>query len=118
MTVGDEVTGARAEVELVVDLPIEQVWSWVTDVSRMGDSSPECVFAAWRPDQGDVPYAGARFDAQPGPYPGRAGRPAGRTARQHERHTAGDPATGARRGEGHPVTLCPVHGRKVVMSPG
>jgi uncharacterized protein YndB with AHSA1/START domain len=60
----DEVTGASAEVELVVDLPIEQVWSLVTDVSRMGDSSPECVFAAWRPDQGDVPYAGARFDAR------------------------------------------------------
>ena len=60
----DGVTGAVAEVELVVDLPIDEVWSLVTDVSRTAEASPECVFAAWRPDQGDVPRAGARFDAR------------------------------------------------------
>lgn len=60
----DGVTGAVAEVELVVDLPIDEVWSLVTDVSRTADASPECVFAAWRPDQGEVPRAGARFDAE------------------------------------------------------
>jgi Polyketide cyclase / dehydrase and lipid transport. len=60
----DGVTGAGAEVELVVDLPIDEVWSRVTDVSRTADASPECVFAAWRPDQGDVPRTGARFDAR------------------------------------------------------
>jgi hypothetical protein len=60
----DGLTGAFAEVELVVDVPIDRVWSLVTDVGRMGDWSPECVFAAWRPAQGEVPYAGARFEAR------------------------------------------------------
>ena len=60
----DPVTGAVAEVELVVDLPIEQVWARVTDVGRTGEWSPECVYAGWRPGQGEVPYAGARFDAR------------------------------------------------------
>ena len=60
----DGVTGAVAEVELVVDLPIDEVWSLVTDVSRTAEASPECVFAAWRPDQGDVPRTGAWFDAR------------------------------------------------------
>ena len=60
----DEVTGAIAEVELVVDLPVDEVWSLVTDPSRTADASPECVFAAWGPDQGDVPRPGARFDAR------------------------------------------------------
>ncbi|GAB2809092.1 hypothetical protein GCM10027176_12330 [Actinoallomurus bryophytorum] len=60
----DGVTGAVAEVELVVDLPIDEVWSLVTDVSRTADASPECVAAAWRPGQGDVPRAGARFDGR------------------------------------------------------
>jgi uncharacterized protein YndB with AHSA1/START domain len=60
----DGVTGAVAEVELVVDLPIDQVWGLVTDVSRIGQWSPECVFAAWRPAQGNMPRAGARFDAR------------------------------------------------------
>jgi hypothetical protein len=60
----DTVTGAVAEVELVVDLPIDEIWSLVTDVGRTAEESPECVFAAWRPDQGEVPRAGARFDAR------------------------------------------------------
>lgn len=60
----DGLTGAVAEVELVVDLPIDQVWDLVTDVSRIGECSPECVFAAWRPAQGEVPHVGARFDAR------------------------------------------------------
>lgn len=57
-------TGAFTEVELVVDLPVERVWELVTDVGRTGEWSPECVFAAWRPGQGEVPRAGARFDAR------------------------------------------------------
>jgi uncharacterized protein YndB with AHSA1/START domain len=60
----DGVTGAVAEVELVGDLPIDQVWGLVTDVSRIGEWSPECVFAAWQPAQGEVPRVGARFDAR------------------------------------------------------
>lgn len=58
------VTGAVAEVEMVVDLPVDEVWRLVTDVGRMAQGSPECVFAAWRPDQGEVPRAGAVFDAR------------------------------------------------------
>lgn len=60
----DGLTGAFAELELVVDVPVERVWSLVTDVGRMGEWSPECVFAAWRPGQGEVPRAGARFEAR------------------------------------------------------
>jgi uncharacterized protein YndB with AHSA1/START domain len=58
----DGLTGVFTEVELVVDLPAERVWSLVTDVGRTGEWSPECVFAAWRP--GESPRAGARFDAR------------------------------------------------------
>jgi uncharacterized protein YndB with AHSA1/START domain len=60
----DLVTGATTEVELVVDRPIEQLWELVTDVGRIGEWSPECVGAAWRPGQGEVPRVGARFDAR------------------------------------------------------
>jgi uncharacterized protein YndB with AHSA1/START domain len=60
----DLVTGATAVVELVVDRPIEQLWELVTDVGRIGEWSPECVGAAWRPGQGEVPRVGARFDAR------------------------------------------------------
>ncbi|HET6213511.1 MAG TPA: SRPBCC family protein, partial [Micromonosporaceae bacterium] len=65
----DVVTGVVAEVEMVVDLPIDQVWGLVTEVGRIGEWSPECVYAAWRPGSGDGPYAGARFDAR-NEYPG------------------------------------------------
>jgi hypothetical protein len=64
MTTIDLVTGASTEVELVAQLPIDRVWALVTDVSRIGEWSPECVFAAWRPDQGDLPLVGARFEAR------------------------------------------------------
>ncbi len=62
--VDDPVTGATTEVELLVDLPIDRVWALVTAVERIGEWSPECAFAAWRPDQGQVPHPGARFDAR------------------------------------------------------
>lgn len=60
----DVVTGASTEVELVVDRSIEEVWALVTDVSRIGEWSPECVFAAWRPGQDELPRVGAWFDAR------------------------------------------------------
>lgn len=62
--VGDAVTGATTEVELVVDLPVDRVWELITDVNRFGQWSPECVYSAWRPAQGSLPRAGARFDAR------------------------------------------------------
>ena len=65
-----DVTGAVAEVDLVVDLPIDEVWELITDISRIGEWSPECVSAAWRPDEkDDLPRVGAWFDAR-NEYPG------------------------------------------------
>ncbi|MDN3356328.1 SRPBCC family protein [Actinomadura sp. DC4] len=60
----DVVTGVFAEVEVVTGMPVDRVWSLVTDVGRTGEWSPECVYAAWLPGQGEVPYAGARFGAR------------------------------------------------------
>ncbi|MER6943946.1 SRPBCC family protein [Nonomuraea sp. NPDC000554] len=58
----DEVTGATAEVEVRVPLPPSEVWDLVTDLSRLGEWSPECTRASWlEPDAG--PRAGARFQA-------------------------------------------------------
>ena len=62
--VDDQVTGAVAEVELAVDLPIEEVWALVTDVRRTGEWSPECVHAAWRTAEEELPHVGARFEAR------------------------------------------------------
>jgi uncharacterized protein YndB with AHSA1/START domain len=62
--VDNGVTGAVAEVQIEVDQPPSEVWAIVTDVGRIGEWSPECVFAAWRPGQGEVPRVGARFDAR------------------------------------------------------
>jgi uncharacterized protein YndB with AHSA1/START domain len=59
----DMVTGATTEVAVLVDLPVDQVWDLITDVTRIGEWSPECAFAAWRPTDGEVPHVGARFDA-------------------------------------------------------
>ncbi|WP_276616937.1 hypothetical protein [Streptomyces sp. DASNCL29] len=38
-------TGARAEVELSVDATVDQLWEAITDLSRIGDWSPECTYA-------------------------------------------------------------------------
>ncbi len=60
----DIVTGATAEVELTVPLQPERVWELVCDVSRIGEWSPECVWAAWTLRSGDTPRAGDRFRAR------------------------------------------------------
>lgn len=57
------VTGARTEVEVLVELGVEQVWEVVTDVSRTGEWSPECYYAAWL-DGWNGPAVGARFEAR------------------------------------------------------
>lgn len=59
-TVQDEVTGVRAEVELVLDVPPERLWDLVTDVGRIGRWSPECEHAAWL-DGAAGPRPGHRF---------------------------------------------------------
>ncbi|WP_210948925.1 SRPBCC family protein [Streptomyces sp. MK37H] len=57
------VTGARAEVELSVDAPVDRLWEAITDLSRIGDWSPECTYAGWL-DGWSEPAVGARFEAR------------------------------------------------------
>ena len=65
----DLVTGAGTEVRAEVDLPPEQVWALVTDVTRIGEWSPECVRAGWLTGDGRPPRVGDRFEAR-NEYPG------------------------------------------------
>ncbi|GAB2610118.1 hypothetical protein GCM10027168_48830 [Streptomyces capparidis] len=60
----DIVTGARAEVALTVDLPPEEMWELVTDVSGFGRWSPECTHAEWLDTAAPGPRAGARFEGR------------------------------------------------------
>ena len=55
-----DVTGARVDLELLLDVPVERMWELVTQVSRIGEWSPECVHAAPVGD-GPVTTPGARF---------------------------------------------------------
>ncbi|MET9618265.1 SRPBCC family protein [Kitasatospora indigofera] len=64
MTPDDPVTGATAEVTVTVDLPPERVWDLAVDVTRIGEWSPECVWAGWTSRAGAVPRAGDRFRAR------------------------------------------------------
>lgn len=58
----DKVTGARAELSLLVDLPKERLWELVTDVARYGEWSPECEYAGWLDAAaGRSPRVGDRF---------------------------------------------------------
>jgi len=57
-----DIAGARAEVELSLDVPVERLWSLITDVSRIGEWSPEATYGEWLDDEG--PAEGARFDAR------------------------------------------------------
>ena len=55
------VTGATTEALIRVGNSPEEVWELVTDVSRIGEWSPECTGAAWL-DEGDGPAVGRRFE--------------------------------------------------------
>jgi Polyketide cyclase / dehydrase and lipid transport len=55
-----EVTGLTAIVEEIVAARPERVWNLVADVTRVGEWSPECIWAAWLADPGR-PQPGARF---------------------------------------------------------
>lgn len=48
------------EVEILVDAPPEVVWALASDVTRIGEWSPECRGAEWV-DGATAPAAGARF---------------------------------------------------------
>ncbi|WP_329493889.1 SRPBCC family protein [Kitasatospora herbaricolor] len=64
MTSDDLVTGATTRVTMTMDLPPERVWDLVGDVSRIGEWSPECVWAGWTSRAGAAPRAGDRFRAR------------------------------------------------------
>jgi uncharacterized protein YndB with AHSA1/START domain len=69
----DTVTGARVDLTVTVDLAPERLWDLVSDVTRIGEWSPECVGACWSADGPPGPRAGARFE-------GHNRYPDGRTA--------------------------------------
>jgi hypothetical protein len=60
MTEEQEVTGLTAVAEEVVAARPELVWDLVAEVTRVGEWSPECIWAAWLGEPGR-PQPGARF---------------------------------------------------------
>ncbi len=58
----DVVTGATVEVSVDVDGSPEAVWALITDVTRIGEWSPECVDGWWVDRDGPLPRVGARFE--------------------------------------------------------
>jgi uncharacterized protein YndB with AHSA1/START domain len=50
----------RAAVSLHIDAPPEKVWALVSDITRMGEYSPEVVEAEWL-DGATGPAVGARY---------------------------------------------------------
>jgi uncharacterized protein YndB with AHSA1/START domain len=52
--------GTRGEAQIVVDAPPDRVYAVVTDVTRMGEWSPETATCAWI-DGATGPAVGARF---------------------------------------------------------
>jgi Polyketide cyclase / dehydrase and lipid transport len=57
-----EATGARVDVELIVDKEPDAMWDLITDVARIGEWSPECKGGAWL--EGGTPHAGAKFEGE------------------------------------------------------
>ena len=51
------VTGATTGVEVLIKLPIHEVWSGITAIERYGEWSPECIHGAWLEQ-------GTRFEAR------------------------------------------------------
>ena len=53
-------SGIEGQESIQVDAPPEQVWALVSDVTRMGEWSPETVKGEWI-DGASTPVVGARF---------------------------------------------------------
>lgn len=51
------VTGATTGVEVLINLPIHELWSGISAIERYGEWSPECYYGAWL-------EPGARFEAR------------------------------------------------------
>lgn len=54
-----ELSDMRAAESIVVDAPPERLYELISDVSRMGDLSPECTSCWW--DEGSGPAVGSWF---------------------------------------------------------
>lgn len=57
---GLEATGLEGQVEMLVQAPPERVYALLSDVTRMGQWSPECYRCHWQ-GEATAPAAGARF---------------------------------------------------------
>ncbi len=62
MDTDDVVTGATVEVAVEVDGSPEQVWGLITDVTRIGEWSPECIDGWWLDKEEPLASVGARFE--------------------------------------------------------
>lgn len=60
----DEVTGARADVALRVSMARDRLWELITDVTRVGEWSPECWAGSWLDADAPGPRPGARFEGR------------------------------------------------------
>src|SRR3974390_3451397 len=52
--------GMRADVTLHMDAPPEKVWGLISDITKMGEYSPEVIEAEWL-DGATGPAVGARY---------------------------------------------------------
>jgi uncharacterized protein YndB with AHSA1/START domain len=57
-----QATGAQVDVELVVDKEPAAMWELITDVTRIGEWSPECKAGEWL--DGGTARIGARFEGR------------------------------------------------------
>lgn len=58
----DVVTGATVEVSVEIDGSPEQIWALITDVTRIGEWSPECIDGWWLDPDDPPATVGARFE--------------------------------------------------------
>jgi uncharacterized protein YndB with AHSA1/START domain len=65
----DVVSGASVEVTVEALGPPQQVWELITDVTRIGEWSPECVKGWWVGAEHRTPEVGAHFEGH-NRYPG------------------------------------------------
>jgi uncharacterized protein YndB with AHSA1/START domain len=65
----DIVTGARVEVKVELDGSPQQIWDLITDVTRIGEWSPECCDGWWVDTTPPLPRLGALFEGH-NRYPG------------------------------------------------
>ncbi|WP_432886827.1 SRPBCC family protein [Kribbella sp. CA-245084] len=54
------VTGSTTGVEVMIKLPIQELWSGITAIERYGEWSPECYYGTWLDERIEK---GARFEA-------------------------------------------------------